>query len=65
MEEPVNLNIECARKKKEQSWTKYMRQTLVLLEAAHYSKRSVSVFQQGFASIHKIFIFQGQLSTSL
>ena len=39
-----------------QSFTKYLRQTLVLCEIAHYGKSSVSVFQKIFTSTDRIFI---------
>ena len=39
-----------------QSFTKYLRLTLVLCEIADYGKSLISVFQEFFASINKIFI---------
>ena len=40
-----------------QSFTKYLRQTLVLLyEIAKYGKVFISIFQQFFASINKLFL---------
>ena len=36
-----------------QSWTKYLRQTLVSCEIGHYEKSLISIFQESFASIEK------------
>ena len=43
-----------------QAWTKYLRQTLVPCEIAHYGKIWTSIFQQFFASINKSFILGGE-----
>ena len=48
-----------------QSFTKYFRLILVLCEIAHYGKSLISVFQRFFATINKIFILAGRLSTRL
>ena len=42
-----------------------MRQTLVLVWKAHYAKSSVSIFEQFFAIIDKIFVLGGRLDTRL
>ena len=47
-----------------QRFTKYLRLTLVSCEAAHYGKSVISVFQELFASIDKIFILAGRLEFS-
>ena len=47
-----------------QSWTKYLRQTQT--EIVHCRKSSISIFfKEFFASIDKIFVLGGRLSTSL
>ena len=48
-----------------QSFTKYLRLTIVLCEIAHYGKSLISVFQEFFASINKSFILSGTLNTKL
>ena len=40
-----------------QPWTKYLRKTLILCEIAHYGK-IITVFQQFFANINKIFFWE-------
>ena len=49
---------------KQQSFTKYLRLTLVF-EIAHYGKSLISVFQGFFANINKTFIFTRRLDTRL
>ena len=46
-----------------QSFTKYLRQTLVPCEIARYGKSSISDFLEIFASTEKTFISGGGLST--
>ena len=48
-----------------QPFTRYLRQTLVLYETEHYGKNSISIFQQIFPSIEKIFILGVKLVTRL
>ena len=49
-----------------QPFTKYVRLSLVFpCEIAHYGKNLISVFQEFFASINKILILAGRLSTRL
>ena len=48
-----------------QSFTKYLRLTLVFLEIVHYGKSLTSVFQECFDSINGIFILKWRLSTRL
>ena len=47
-----------------QSFTKYLRQTVVFVKYISISI-SVSIFQQFFAGINKIFILGGRLGTGL
>ena len=46
-----------------QSFIKYFR--LTLCEIANYEKSLISVFEEFFASINKIFILEGRLDTRL
>ena len=46
-----------------QSFTKYLRQTLLSYEIGHYGKKLISVFQEIFASIAEIFISWGGIGT--
>ena len=48
-----------------QSLTGYLRLALFLCEIAHYRKSLISVFQEFFASINKVFILAGRLGTRL
>ena len=48
-----------------QSWPRYMRQTLVLVEIARYGKSLISIFEQFFACIDKIVILGRRLGTRL
>ena len=48
-----------------QPFTEYLRQTLFSCETARYGKGSISIFQQFFASIDKVFILGGRLGTRL
>ena len=49
-----------------QSRTRYLRQTVIFLcEIAHYVKNSISIFKECCASIDKIFILEGKMSTWL
>ena len=48
-----------------QSFTKYLRLALVSCEIAHYEKSLISVFQEFFASISKIFTLTRRLATRL
>ena len=48
-----------------QSFTKYLRQALVFREIAHYGKSSISIVQEFWTIIEKIFILAGTLGTSL
>ena len=48
-----------------QPFTKHLSLTLVPCEIAHYGKNLISVFQELFASIDKIFILAGRLGTRL
>ena len=45
----------------EELFTKYLR--LFPCKAAHYGKTLISVFQDIFASMNKIFILEGRLGT--
>ena len=47
----------------QQPFPKYLTQTLVLCEIAHYGKSSISFFQQFFANFDKILILGGRLGT--
>ena len=56
----------CSYAKVLQTFTKYLRLTLVSCKIAHYGKSLISVFQEFFANINnKIFILAGRLSTRL
>ena len=55
----LRLRLGC--KKKLQPWTKYFRQTLVFI----YRKRPISIFQQFFGTIDKIFILGVRLGARL
>ena len=48
-----------------QFWPKYFRQTVVFCEIAPYGKGSIPIFQEFFASIEKILIFEARLGTRL
>ena len=47
-----------------QSFTKYLRQILVLCKIAHYGKSSNYVFQEIITGTDKIFSLREELSTS-
>ena len=49
----------------EKSFIKYLRQALVSMWNSHYEKSSVSVFQEFFVSIDKIFTLGGRLGSRL
>ena len=49
----------------QQSFTKYLRLTLISCEIAHYGKSLSFVFQEFFARIYKILILAGRLGTRL
>ena len=48
-----------------ESFTKYMRLTLVFMQNSALRKSLISVFQKFFATINKIFILAGRLGTKL
>ena len=48
-----------------QSWTKYLRQTLVFMWNSIIRVNFNSIFQQFFASINKIFLLGGRLGATL
>ena len=48
-----------------QPWTKYLRENLVLMCNSVLWKSSISISQNVFASIDKIFILGGRISTRL
>ena len=48
-----------------QSFTKYLRQTLVFMLNSTLRKSSIAIFQELLASIEKFFILAGRLSTGL
>ena len=62
---------ECSKSTREklysklQSWTKYLRQTLVFVSTREYGKSSISIFQKFFASIEKAFILGERLSSMI
>ena len=47
-----------------QSFTKYLRQTLVFIKTAHYGKSPISVFQEIFTSTDKMFSSGGGLGNN-
>ena len=53
----------CRIRLKLQSFTIYLRQTVVSCEIAHYRKRSIFIFHEFFASTDKIFVSGGGLGT--
>ena len=48
-----------------QSFTKYLRQTLVFMWNGAQAKSIISIFQEIFASIKKIYILAGRLGTRI
>ena len=61
--EEVRGELESKKLFQRQSFTKYLKPTQFSCEIVHYEKSLISLFEEFFASINKIFILAGQVGT--